>query len=149
MHNSQNFRRGLLLILLLFVASIRRTLLKSTNKTNNKEHASIKIQKVAKFNWNQKKICLIPNKAFRYYNLHSSIFRICIKLIFHSILHESYSTIQYNILKRTLLSILLEFQRHLASKNLCLKYSIYKTSKYYYEISTYTNASKKIDDSRL
>ena len=61
---SKNIRWWLLLILLLSVASIRRKLIKIP-----KIVASIQIQKVAIFDWNRKKINLIHNKSFRYYNL--------------------------------------------------------------------------------
>jgi len=60
--------------------------------THTKNVASIQIQKVATYDSDRKKIYLIPNKSFRYYNLQSSIIfrRIHIKLIFHNcMLHLS------------------------------------------------------------
>ena len=54
-------------ILVISVAPIRRKLLKTTH--TEERIASIQIQKVAIFDSNRKKINLIPNKSFRYYNL--------------------------------------------------------------------------------
>ena len=62
---AKKYRWWSLLILLLSFASIRRKLLK---RIILKKVTSTQIQKVAKFNLDCKKINLIPNKSFRYYN---------------------------------------------------------------------------------
>ena len=87
-----------LLIFLLSVASIMRKRLIPKNVD------SIQIKKVATQDSDRNKINLIPNKAFRYYKLQSSIIfrRICIQLIFHNIFYIVFFKI--NILLTTCFS---------------------------------------------
>ena len=80
---AKNNRFWSLLILLLSVVSIRRTLLKTTNTEERRVHTNSVSCNIRL--GSSKKINLVSNKLFRYYNLKSSIIfrRIRIYFIFY------------------------------------------------------------------